>query len=71
VKIADSESGRTRLVSVDADGRFSARLKPGKYAITGRSPQYNGGHVYDCQAQGVAVVKADRTLVRNVVCIER
>jgi hypothetical protein len=58
-------------MTVGTDGRFSAALMPGTYSLVGRSPLYNGGMAYDCQALQVAVVTADRTTSTNVFCQER
>ena len=44
-------------VTVGSDGRFSMILPPGRYRITGRSPNFDNGQV-DCAAPGDVVVFA-------------
>ncbi len=71
VKITNIRTHDSRVVSVTADGRFSVSVTPGTYLITGRSPEYNDGTAYDCQAMHSTVVTGHRTSSTNVYCQER
>jgi hypothetical protein len=56
--------------TVASDGAFSVRVPIGIYAITGRSPLYDGGEV-DCLSSGPARLRVDATINVVVVCSER
>jgi hypothetical protein len=54
-------------VRVDSDGLFMLSLPPGRYRLTGHSPQYGDGN-YLCQAPHPLVVRAGRPLHLDVLC---
>jgi len=53
-------------VTVGQDGAFAVMLRPGLYAVTGRSPAHLGP--VTCMASGKAAVAAGRTVTVDVVC---
>jgi hypothetical protein len=60
-------SGVQINVSVGADGAYSVRVPPGRYTVTGRSPQFNSGAAL-CQAVGIATVIKGHTTKADVLC---
>jgi hypothetical protein len=61
---------RTALVRVGNSGRFSVRLAPGRYRVTGRTPDIEGpGHVEAvCQGPVSLTVSAGHTSAIKVIC---
>jgi hypothetical protein len=66
---AVSASGRSFDVSVTANGKFTLRLPPGQYKLSGHSPQFGGGK-YECLAPRAVTVALNRPVRTDVVCIE-
>ena len=65
------ESNGTRFaVTVGANGRFSIAATVGTYAVSGRSPQFEGGAT-DCQASGPVTVTQGATSTIEVDCQEK
>ena len=62
---------RTVRVHVGKSGRFSARLVPGYYEISGRTPDIRGPGRQEavCPVPGKVRVSADRTRHITVACI--
>jgi hypothetical protein len=54
-------------VATDAGGHFRLRVPPGRYVLTGHSPQYGDGH-YLCQAAVPLIVTKGRPVRMNVLC---
>jgi hypothetical protein len=54
-------------VATDAHGRFHLRLPPGRYRVTGQSPQYGDGR-YQCQARHSLLVVKGATVRLDVLC---
>ncbi len=54
-------------VRTDDQGRFTARLAPGSYRITGTSASYGGGKG-ECRASGRVRLRAHHTTHVRVVC---
>jgi hypothetical protein len=48
-------------------GRFTLRLPPGRYVLTGHSPQYGDG-TYLCRAVGALVVTKGAQVRMDVLC---
>jgi hypothetical protein len=71
VRLLESRTHASRVVSVGADGRYSVAVAPGTYLLVGRSPLYNGGTAYNCRASSSTVVIADRTSSLDVFCQEK
>ena len=64
------ESNGTRdIISVGANGRFSIPATVGRYTVSGRSPQYEGGTA-DCKASGPVTVTKGLTSSVEVDCQE-
>jgi hypothetical protein len=70
VQITNTRTHVSRVISVGVDGRFSVAVPPGTYALLGRSPYYEGGSAFDCQALTLAVVMSHRTTSSSVFCQE-
>jgi len=62
-----SGPGVHRDVPVGASGTFSVTVPPGRYTVTGHSPQYGSG-TYLCQAAGVVTVTIGHTTKADVLC---
>ena len=60
-------SGLQLDIPVGADGAYSVRVPPGRYTVTGRSPQFNSGAAL-CQAVGIATVIKGHTTKADVLC---
>lgn len=60
----------TQTVIVGTDGRFQVLLPPGKYAVTGISPLYNGGRGR-CRALRPVTVTGGTTARDDVFCQEK
>ena|SRR5437870_4763645 len=56
-----------RTVEVGSNGAFSIAVLPGRYTLTGRSPQYNGGEGL-CSAVIPVVVRSGETTSADVGC---
>jgi hypothetical protein len=62
--------GESTTVQTDADGRFGVAVStgPGRYTLTGHSPQFGDG-AYECRATGPVVVsRSTRTVHADVFC---
>ena len=69
-KVTLHESNGTRdIISVGANGRFSIPATVGRYTVSGRSPQYEGGTA-DCKASGPVTVTKGLTSSVEVDCQE-
>ena len=65
------ESDATMFTAtVGSDGVFLVRVPIGTYAITGRSPMYDGGNV-DCTSSGRVTLTVGATIRVLVACQER
>jgi hypothetical protein len=62
-------NGRKAIISVGANGRFSAPVSVGTYTVSGQSPQYEGGAA-DCKASGPVTVTKGLTSRVKVDCQE-
>lgn len=62
--------GHKTGISVGANGRFSAPVSVGRYTVSGRSPQYEGGKGVCRAAEPVTVTKGVTTKVR-IKCPQR
>src|SRR5690348_3837110 len=59
-----------RDVVVDPTGAYTLTLPPGRYAIEGHSPRYEGGAA-TCRSAAVAAVVAGATTTLDTVCSMR
>jgi hypothetical protein len=59
--------GQQMQVSVGASGRFSLSLPASTYVVTGRSPQYNGGHAL-CHALHPVRVRPEIATHLSIYC---
>ena len=59
--------GVHRAIAVGAGGRYSVRVPPGTYAVTGRSPLYQDGAAA-CRATGPATVTSGHRTEADVLC---
>jgi hypothetical protein len=66
---ASSASG-THQASAAEDGAFTLVLPPGRYTLTGTSPQYNDGHG-QCVATAPVVVREGAVTRADVTCAMR
>ena len=69
-----SAAHRAVTVSVGSSGRFSVPLSPGRYQVSGRSPdvmEADGGHSRElpCSRPASAVVSAGSTATITLACI--
>lgn len=71
VRLTNMHTHASKVVTVGVDGRYSLPIAPGSYTLTGKSPQYNSGQSYDCQAQRAAVVVSSKTTTSDVYCEEK
>jgi hypothetical protein len=62
--------GHIAGITVGANGRFSVPVPVGKYTVSARSPQYEGGTAH-CQASGPVVVTKGVTSSVEVDCQEK
>ncbi len=53
--------------AVGSDGEYVVTVPAGRYSVTGRSPQFNGGRT-TCFARGPVIVSEGAVVVANVVC---
>jgi hypothetical protein len=60
-------AGTQSEVRVGASGAYSVHVPPGRYTLTGHSPQY-GGRSYLCRATGPVTVTSGSSVVANVWC---
>ncbi|WP_329240059.1 hypothetical protein OG417_39215 [Actinoallomurus sp. NBC_01490] len=65
--ITVSGNGTEWEVKVDSDGGYSMTMSPGRYVVTGHSPDFNDGAV-PCSAPNPAQVGNGRTTTLNVYC---
>jgi hypothetical protein len=68
-----STDGRTVAhVRVPQDGRYAFGALPGRYQLSGLTPQFNvDGHQAPCEAGHVVAVRAGKTTHANVYCDRR
>jgi hypothetical protein len=64
--IADGPSG-SHTVSITSDGRYTIKLSPGTYTVTGTSPGYLDGKSL-CFATANVTVKRGQTSNADVFC---
>jgi hypothetical protein len=57
-----------RTVEVRSDGAFSIAVPPGRYLLTGHSPQYGGGEGLCGRGAKLVVVRTDATTSVDVAC---
>jgi hypothetical protein len=69
ITLRDSD-GTVVTAATGSDGAFSAQVPIGTYAITGRSPLYDGGNV-DCPSSGPVTVTGGATIIVVVACQEK
>jgi hypothetical protein len=69
ITLRDS-GGTVFAATVGSDGVFSVRVPIGTYAITGRSPLYEGGNT-DCDSSGSVTLSVGATIHVVVSCQER
>ena len=62
-------NGSKAIISVGANGRFSVPASVGRYTVSGRSPQYEGGSA-DCNASAPVTVTKGLTSSVEVDCQE-
>jgi hypothetical protein len=62
--------GNIATIHLSPSGRFSAHLPVGRYTVSGRSPQFNGG-AGECLAPGPVTVTKDVTSRVEIDCQER
>ena len=62
-------NGNIATIHLSASGRFSAHLPVGRYTVSGRSPQFNGG-AGQCLAPGPVTVTKDVTSRVDIDCQE-
>jgi hypothetical protein len=60
-------NGMGGIITVGANGRFSVPVTVGRYTVSGRSPQYQGGAA-DCKASGPIIVTKGVTSRVDVDC---
>lgn len=61
--------GNIATINLSSSGRFSARLPVGRYTVSARSPQFEGGSG-ECQPPGPVTVTKDRTSRVAIDCQE-
>jgi hypothetical protein len=62
--------GGTHRATVTANGRYTLRLPPGRYTVTGKSPQYVvNGNPGPCDALGAVTVARDQVRFSDVYCV--
>ena len=71
VRITNTRSHSSHVLSVRADGRYAVAVLPGTYLVVGKSPSFNGGTAFNCAALRPVVVIAGRTTTASVYCEER
>ena len=62
-------NGNIATIYLSADGRFSAHLPVGRYTVSGRSPQFQGG-TGDCQVSRPVTVTDDIASRVEIDCQE-
>jgi len=67
VTLANSTSHQDHVLTVGADGRYSASVVAGTYELTGRSPAYGSG-TYGCNAAKPVLAMANATAHADVYC---
>jgi hypothetical protein len=60
-------SSQQRKVTTSSTGRFAVELRPGRYVVTGRSPEIEDG-IADCSDVVHAVITRDNTTNVEVTC---
>jgi hypothetical protein len=65
-----ASDGTTFTATVGSDGVFAVRIPIGTYAVTGRSPLYEGGNT-DCFSSGSVILSVGATTHVVVTCQER
>jgi hypothetical protein len=68
IKLRDSD-GTAFTATVGSDGVFVVRVPIGTYAVTGRSPLYEGGNT-DCFSSGSVLLGVGATIHVIVMCEE-
>jgi len=63
-------AGHEVTTSASADGSFRATLTPGKYTVTGTSPNFDAGR-RECVADAPIRVHAGEGISVNVICHRR
>jgi hypothetical protein len=66
---AKNASGKSFSISVAPNGVFTLQLPPGKYTLTGSSPQFGNGQ-YKCFALRSVTVFKGKSIHHNVFCSE-
>jgi len=69
IALRDSD-GTVFTTTVGSDGAFMVRVPTGTYAITGRSPLYEGGDT-DCLSSGSVILGVGATMHVVVSCQEK
>lgn len=71
VRLTNTRTHASKVVTVGVDGRYSLPIAPGSYTLTGKSPLDNSGQSYDCHAQRAAVVVSSKTTTSDVYWQEK
>ncbi len=64
---AVNREGRRYPAVVARGGRFTLRLPPDRYELSGTSPRFDGGTSSACEARPITV-RARQTVHRDVIC---
>lgn len=67
VIITDIRSGRTRMATAGADGRYTVQLPAGTYSVEAHSPQMGTADTY-CLAAGPVTLRPGSQAVSNAYC---
>jgi hypothetical protein len=66
-RITFTSAQKSVVIKVARDGAYTAHLAPGRYAVTGTSPQIQGGDV-SCSVPTTADVVDSRRITADVIC---
>ncbi|MFC3690338.1 carboxypeptidase-like regulatory domain-containing protein [Aquipuribacter hungaricus] len=62
-----TDGGGSGTLPTDPEGHYTAKLPPGRYELTGRSPHYNDGSS-DCSAEAPITVTVGGTVTADIAC---
>jgi hypothetical protein len=72
VSLRQRSTGRRIIVAVGPDGSFDRALPPGRYAVSGHSPQFHiNGREARCNARHPVVVRPRQVTHSTVYCERR
>ena len=71
VRLTNTHTHASKVVTVGIDGWFSLSIATGSYTLTGKSPQHNADSPTTVSRQRAAVVVSSKAATSDVDCEEK